>query len=372
VWINPAHAKIRAVYRFYLHILRSLSFMPELATPGLAGTMPEVRLRPKVAKKPTIAALPAPRKNAELEAATPIALVPPWVDERKPRIVKQAPPKPDTALVGSTMPEKKPLVKVKKPQPQIQGSVAPDNLLAASVMSLDEVTAPESPVLIDRLFAEKASAAVEPKPVAVTAVNTHWIDERKPRIVKQAPPKPDTALVGGTMPEKKPLVKVKKPLVRPNATAAQSATQSGPKTIAATIPEKKPLVTKQAKVAAEANEISWTAGWMTWLPIALGIALASVAPSLHALAALHNPWGLRVVFPFVQLAALREIGMSDELTRTMPQLMLYLQFPLEGMLVAFNLRRGMKFHSAVAPIPALHFVAGLTLWIVRLGAARPI
>lgn len=259
-----------------------------MSMPELAGTIPEVRLRPKVAKRATIAALPAPRKTAERQGEAP---------------------------------------------------------------------------------AEKSAVH-----------SLHLVEEKKPRIIKQAPAKPDapTALVGGTMPEKKPLVKAKKPLVRKAAGSAalQGATTSvaavSAPMIAGTIPEKKPLVTKQAKAAAEPNEIPWTAGWMTWLPIAVGIALASVAPTLHAMAAMHDPWGLRVVFPFVQLAALHEIGMSDELTRTMPQLMLYLQFPLEGMLVAFNLRRGMKFYSAVGPIPALHFVAALTLWIVRLGDARPL
>jgi hypothetical protein len=97
-----------------------------------------------------------------------------------------------------------------------------------------------------------------------------------------------------------------------------------------------------------------------------------LAPQIHTLAALWNPWGLRILFPFVQLASLREVGMSDELTRTLPQLMLYLQFPLEGILVADNLRRGLRTVKAVGPIVPLHFVAGLVLWIVALGSSRPI
>jgi hypothetical protein len=112
--------------------------------------------------------------------------------------------------------------------------------------------------------------------------------------------------------------------------------------------------------------------WISWAPLAVGILLGFVAPQIFALASLWSPWGARVVFPLVQLVGMRETGLSNELTRPLPQLMLYLQFPLEGVLVSFNLRRGMKFREAAAPIPALHFVCGLILWVAALGTSRPI
>jgi hypothetical protein len=140
------------------------------------------------------------------------------------------------------------------------------------------------------------------------------------------------------------------------------------------MPEKKPLVTKQAKAAAEAAKPKQakSANQSRWAPLAVGIALGSLAPAIYALTALWDPWGLRIVFPFVQLVGLREFGISHELARTLPQLMLYLQFPLEGLLVASNLRRGMKLSAALGPIPGLHFAAGLVLWIVALGSMPPI
>jgi len=130
-------------------------------------------------------------------------------------------------------------------------------------------------------------------------------------------------------------------------------------------PEKPAHPEKEKAAEADAPKgIRWT----SWLPIAAGIAISSVAPQLFGLVGHWNPWGQRVLFPLVQLTGLHEIGMSDELTRTMPQLMLYLQFPLEGLLVASNLRRGQSLSRAFGPVPSLHFVCALVLWIVALGS----
>jgi hypothetical protein len=210
-------------------------------------------------------------------------------------------------------------------------------------------------------LAKKRAVTKPDKPAALAGPIAQ---EKTPPAEKGTGPKPDRrpTTTASTIPLKKPLVKRK---AEPKRDTLRTMT-------APTIPEKKPLITKQAKAAAAvSSEPTRAVSWLRWLPIAVGIAIASVAPQIHALAALWNPWGLRVIFPFVQLTGLHEIGMSDELTRTVPQLMLYMQFPLEGLLVASNLRRGMRLTAAVGPIPALHFVAGLVLWIVALGSVRP-
>lgn len=198
--------------------------------------------------------------------------------------------------------------------------------------------------------AEKATVfkkKAEPEPSQSRAITGHTMPEKKPLVLKKAEPKRDLlpTVAGPTLPKKKPLVK------------------------------KKPRAKGDAKPGAKEGirPEQWRAvNWLPWLPLAVGIALGFLAPQIYALAAHWDPWGLRAVFPFVQLAALHEIGMSDELTRTVPQLMLYLQFPLEGLLVASNLRRGMRPSKAAGPILPLHFVAGLVLWIVALGSARHI
>jgi hypothetical protein len=152
-------------------------------------------------------------------------------------------------------------------------------------------------------------------------------------------------------------------LAPPAGTAKKTPAASLALPGAATVEHKQPVASKVDKPAASKG-IRWT----SWLPIAAGIAISSVAPQLFALAGHWNPWGQRVLFPLVQLVGLHEIGMSDELARTLPQLMLYLQFPLEGLLVASNLRRGQNLSRAFGPVPGLHFVFALVLWIVALGS----
>ncbi len=111
-------------------------------------------------------------------------------------------------------------------------------------------------------------------------------------------------------------------------------------------------------------------GWVSWSPVAVGVALGLLSPYLRSLLVPYEPWGMRAVFPFVQFIGLPQIGMSDELTRTLPQLMLYLQFPLEGLLTKASLTRGLRLSTAVAQLVFLHFIAALVLWIVALGVSK--
>jgi hypothetical protein len=111
-------------------------------------------------------------------------------------------------------------------------------------------------------------------------------------------------------------------------------------------------------------------GYVSWWPVAAGVVLGCLAPQLRSLLASYEPWGPRVVFPFVEFVGLHEIGMSAELTRTLPQLMLYLQFPLEGLLTKSNLGRSYKISSAVGQLVFLHAVCVFVLWLVALGGGK--
>ena len=110
-------------------------------------------------------------------------------------------------------------------------------------------------------------------------------------------------------------------------------------------------------------------GWVSWWPVAVGVTLACLAPWLRAQLAAYEPWGMRAVFPFVLFAGRRELGLSDELTRTLPQLMLYLQFPLEGLLTKLTLSRRVPLSKALGQLVFLHGVCVLILWLVS-GAAQ--
>lgn len=106
-----------------------------------------------------------------------------------------------------------------------------------------------------------------------------------------------------------------------------------------------------------------------WWPVAAGVALACLAPQLRTMLTAFDPWGMRAVFPFALVLGRHEIGMSDELTRTLPQMMLFLQFPLEGLLTKFNLDRGVRLTAALTQIFFLHAVCAFVLWLVS-GAAQ--
>jgi hypothetical protein len=141
----------------------------------------------------------------------------------------------------------------------------------------------------------------------------------------------------------------------------KSVTASAPVAIA----DAKPAPKVNARPAApEAN-------WRTLIQLAIGILLAFLAPQILTLAIQWNPWGVRLVFPFVQLLALRDMGLNNQLSHTLPQLMLFLQFPLEGLAVVTSLRRGKRFVQAAAPVVILHFMCVLVIWIVALGSQKP-
>jgi hypothetical protein len=105
-------------------------------------------------------------------------------------------------------------------------------------------------------------------------------------------------------------------------------------------------------------------GWAAWWPVAAGVALACLAPLLRALVEPYEPWGMRLLFPYVLIAGRHELGMSDELTRTLPQLMLYLQFPLEGLLTKLTLRQTLGVARAIPQLIFLHFVGSIVLFLL--------
>ena len=134
--------------------------------------------------------------------------------------------------------------------------------------------------------------------------------------------------------------------------------------VAGTLPEKKPLV----KVKVRPGKII-RSGWALWWPLLAGAALGFLSPRMMSVVDGWDPWGVRVVFPFVQFCSLSDIGLSAEMTRALPELMLFLQFPLEGLLTVSNLRRGVKLSAAMTQLVFLHAVTALVLWIVAIGTA---
>ncbi len=258
--------------------------------------------------------------------------------------------------VAGTIPPVKERPKVaRRPTIVPKPSVANSTPAASSTAPAPSISAaaktPASP--------EKSKISLS-KPVQRLAARIAAANGERPKALK-----PNTATGPQMLSVKeRPKVTRQSTILAPAGDAAKPAPKA---TLALAGKAAAPPAPAPARATEAKPEAAKTFRWSSWLPIAAGIAMSSMAPQLFGLAGHWNPWGQRVLFPLVQLVGLHEIGMSDELTRTLPQLMLYLQFPLEGILVASNFRRGMGPGRAFAPVPGLHFVCALVLWIVSLG-----
>lgn len=116
---------------------------------------------------------------------------------------------------------------------------------------------------------------------------------------------------------------------------------------------------------AEETDDGGVSGLAIWLPTLLGIGLAFLAAPLWD--RLQSAWGevgVRCVFPYLLLCGRPELGISRVLASNLSQLMLYLQFPLEGLIVTWGLARGIRPSKAFAQLLFLHGLGVFVLWLL--------
>jgi hypothetical protein len=102
-------------------------------------------------------------------------------------------------------------------------------------------------------------------------------------------------------------------------------------------------------------------GWIAWWPVILGIAVTPFAVKAATLMALTGPDGLRLLYPWMLIPKLHFLGLSDSLVDTLSQAMMYLQFPLYGVL-AMLIHRWRGAGAAILQLTLLHLLAvGLLL-----------
>ena len=94
-------------------------------------------------------------------------------------------------------------------------------------------------------------------------------------------------------------------------------------------------------------------------PLALGLTLGFVSPYLIALLLRDHPWTLWVVFPFVLLAGRPELHAS-----ALPAMIVYLQFPVEGLIVQWLMRRRVTVPGVAGQIFCLHYLCLLQLLMI--------
>ncbi|QNI33345.1 hypothetical protein H7849_05125 [Alloacidobacterium dinghuense] len=115
-----------------------------------------------------------------------------------------------------------------------------------------------------------------------------------------------------------------------------------------TATQRKPTTRKKKKAAAR--------GWITWWPLLLGILVTPLTVRAAGVMALAGPDALRMLYPWVQLVQNPMLAFPTDIAGTLSQAMMYLQFPLYGLLMALVLRaKGML--PAIIAAAAAHFGA---------------
>lgn len=113
-----------------------------------------------------------------------------------------------------------------------------------------------------------------------------------------------------------------------------------------TATQRKPATRKKKKAAAS--------GWLTWWPLLLGILVTPLTVRAAGVMALAGPDALRMLYPWVQLV--QSHIFTVEIAGTLSQAMMYLQFPLYGLLMALVLRTKGLLPAVIAGTVA-HFGA---------------
>src|SRR5271163_4914551 len=90
------------------------------------------------------------------------------------------------------------------------------------------------------------------------------------------------------------------------------------------------ILPKRKPAARRKSRKKQTSGWLVWWPLILGIAATPFAVKAATLMALTGPDGLRLLYPWMLLPKLHLFGLSDAVSDTVSQAMMYLQFPLYG------------------------------------------
>ncbi|GEM_PF-5028520 len=97
-------------------------------------------------------------------------------------------------------------------------------------------------------------------------------------------------------------------------------------------------------------------GWITWWPLVLGILVTPLTVRAAGVMALAGPDALRMLYPWVQLVQAHVLGFSGEIAGTLSQALMYLQFPLYGLVMSLLLR-AKGFATALITTAIIHFGA---------------
>jgi hypothetical protein len=109
--------------------------------------------------------------------------------------------------------------------------------------------------------------------------------------------------------------------------------------------------------------------FLSMWPLGIGIGLAIISPILLDTVQDWGPWGATLVFPFVVLANRPELQ-AGPITHLLPSIMLYAQFPIEGLLARLILRRPVLPFSVTIQVMLFHFLGIIEVWMLS-GSGPP-
>jgi hypothetical protein len=91
-------------------------------------------------------------------------------------------------------------------------------------------------------------------------------------------------------------------------------------------------------------------------PIAIGLCLAGFAPRLYVRVSPYQPWALWILFPFVVLSRRPELHLGGEIARLLPIVLLYAQFPLDGLLARISARKQVTIFAVALQMFFMRFL----------------
>jgi hypothetical protein len=100
-----------------------------------------------------------------------------------------------------------------------------------------------------------------------------------------------------------------------------------------------------------------------WWPLLLGIAVTPFAIHAASIMALAGPSALMTLYPWVLLLKSPAIGLAPLFGDNLSQLLMYIQFPLYGILMALVLRTK-SLWIALAIVAAIHFGAMVAVFLM--------
>lgn len=99
--------------------------------------------------------------------------------------------------------------------------------------------------------------------------------------------------------------------------------------------------------------------WPVWIGVLLGL----LAPGIKFVVQSFGPWCMEMVYPYVVLAQRPEVQVGH-ITSLLPGILLYTQFPLEGLFAYYVLRHTVRPAGVILEVAFLHSLGLLELWML--------